>query len=64
VRKYKIEYAADTRRLGEYAADARNNSPRKKAYLSMDRTCCGMKIVCEEAKRRIALTAIKAIQPT
>jgi hypothetical protein len=44
VRKYKIEYAADTRRLGEYAADARNNSPRIKAYLRMDRTCCGTKI--------------------
>jgi hypothetical protein len=64
VNKYKIEYAADTMRLGEYAADARNNSPRNKLYLKMDRTCCGMKIVCVKAKRRIALTAIETSQPT
>jgi hypothetical protein len=63
-RKYKKEYAAETKRLGEYIADARNNRPSKKANFKMDRTCFGIRIDSAEAKRYIARIAIAASKAT
>jgi hypothetical protein len=64
VRKYKMVNSADTMRPGEYATDARNRRPRKKATFRMDPICFGIRIDRAAVKRRIARRAIKEIQPT
>jgi hypothetical protein len=64
VRKYNTEYAADTTWLGEYAADARNNSPREKANQRIDLICFGIRIGCAETRRLIARKAISESHPT
>jgi hypothetical protein len=57
-------YSAEIMRPGEYATDARNVKPRKRAYFRMDLVCFGSRIDRTALKRRIARRAINKSQPT
>jgi hypothetical protein len=64
VRRLMMEYAIETKRPGEYAADTRYSMPRKKASFRTERICFGMKTARVKAKRRIARRAIEESRPT
>jgi hypothetical protein len=64
VRRYKMEYAADTIRLGEYTAETIYSAPRKKAIIRIDRICFGMRIERALDKRQIARKEIIESRPT
>jgi hypothetical protein len=59
-----ILYSAEIMRPGEYATDAKNVKPRKRAYFRMDPVCFGSRTDRVALKRRIARKAINKSQPT
>jgi hypothetical protein len=64
VSRLRMEYAAETKRPGEYAVEAKYIKPSKKANLRTDRICFGREIDCAATKRQIARVAIAESKPT
>ena len=62
--KYRMEYASDAMRLGEYMTDARYSRPRKKGSTKMRRICIGICMEFAEINRQIALVVIKEMRAT
>jgi hypothetical protein len=59
-----MEYAIETKWLGEYVAEARNSMPSKNASFRTERICFGIKTVCVRVKRSTARREIDDRRPT